>query len=354
VRILASFVLLMSVATVVSVVVVRQLLLASLDDRIDDDLVQETRELTRLIELGVDPETGEPFGADVRRILDVFIERNVPARNEFFLAFVGGELYRASRNEPPYRLEADAALLERWGSIAATDAGSIQTPAGPVRYLAVPIEERGEIRAVFVAAVFRDLEAEVVGQAVRAAALVGLAALLVGSALAFLLARRIIRPVQDVEATARTISESDLSRRIDVRGDDEIAHLAGTFNELLDRLERAFASQRAFVDDAGHELRTPITIVRGQLETLSDDPEERSHAIALVTSELDRMSRMVDDLPCWARRASPNSSSTISSTWRRSRPRSARRRWGSATAASSWRRRRSGRWSETASGSRRR
>jgi signal transduction histidine kinase len=305
VRILASFILLMSIATMVSVIVVRQLLLASLDDRIDDDLVQETRELTRLIELGVDPETGEPFGSNVRRVLDVFLERNVPARNEFFLTFVEGELYRASRNEPPYDLSTDPVLLDRWGSIGGTDAGAIQTPDGLVRYLAVPIEDGDEIRAVFVAAVFRDLEADVIGQAVRAAALVGVAALLIGSTLAFFLARRILRPVQEVEAAARTISESDLSRRLDVRGDDEIAHLAGTFNDLLERLERAFVAQRAFVDDAGHELRTPITIVRGQLETLSEDPAERSRAIAIATSELDRMSRMVDDLLLLAKARQP-------------------------------------------------
>ena len=65
---------------------------------------------------------------------------------------------------------------------------------------------------------------------------------------------------------------------------------------MLDRLEAAFATQRAFVSDASHELRTPITIVRGHLELLGDDPEERRETVALVTDELDRMSRFVDDL----------------------------------------------------------
>jgi signal transduction histidine kinase len=153
--------------------------------------------------------------------------------------------------------------------------------------------------------VFRDLEAEEVDPAVRAAALVGLAAVLIGSLLAFVLARRIIRPVQAVQATARTISESDLSRRIGVSGEDEIARLAETFNDLLDRLEHAFASQRAFVDDAGHELRTPITIIRGQLELLSEDPEQRRRAIELVTGELDRMGRMVNDLLLLAKAQQP-------------------------------------------------
>jgi signal transduction histidine kinase len=304
-RILVSFALLMAVTTAVSVFLVRQVLLAGLDDRIDAALVQESRELRRLIDVGSDPETGEPFGTDVRRILEVFLERNVPARNEAFLTFVEGKPYLRSRNVLPYRLNEDESLVERWSAVTETDAGLVETPGGTVRYLAVPIRAGGEVRGVFVAAVFRDLEMGEIQPAVRAGALVGGAAALVGSVLAFFLARRIIKPVQAVEATARTISESDLSRRIEIRGDDEITHLAETFNDLLDRLERAFAAQRSFVDDAGHELRTPITIIRGQLEVLSDDPDQRAHAIDLVTGELDRMSRMVNDLLLLAKAQQP-------------------------------------------------
>jgi signal transduction histidine kinase len=300
------FALVMAIATVVSVFLVRQVLLAGIDDRIDADLVQESRELHRLADRGIDPETGEPFDERVRRILDTYLERNVPARNEAFLTFVDGEPYARSRNVLPYQLDEDDALVERWGSLEDTDAGSVVTPGGTVRYLAVPILTRGEPRGVFVAAVFRDLETEAIGTAMEAAALVGVAAMVIGSILALVLARRILKPVQAVEATAVTISESDLSRRIEVGGDDEIAHLARTFNELLERLDRAFSAQRAFVDDAGHELRTPITIVRGQLELLSDDPEQRRRAIELTTGELDRMSRMVNDLLLLAKAQQPD------------------------------------------------
>jgi signal transduction histidine kinase len=304
-RILTTFVVLMTVAAVASVLLVRQVLLAGVDDRIDEALVQESRELRRLVDDGSDPETGEPFGSDVGRIFEVFLERNVPARNEAFLTFVDGDPFARSRNVLPYGLDEDRALVERWAAVERTDAGTVQTPGGTVRYLAVPVRAGEQVRGVFVAAVFRDLEAEEVDPAVRAAALVGLAAVLIGSILAFVLARRIIRPVQAVQATARTISESDLSRRIGVTGEDEIARLAETFNDLLDRLEHAFASQRAFVDDAGHELRTPITIIRGQLELLSEDPEQRRRAIELVTDELDRMSRMVNDLLLLAKAQQP-------------------------------------------------
>jgi hypothetical protein len=111
------------------------------------------------------------------RLLEVFFERNVPARNEALLTFVDGELYLRSRNELPYALDQDQALVDRWSSVTETDAGSIETPAGTVRYLAVPIQTDGDTRAVFVAAGFRDVEATVsIDPAVRGGALVGVAA----------------------------------------------------------------------------------------------------------------------------------------------------------------------------------
>jgi signal transduction histidine kinase len=125
---------------------------------------------------------------------------------------------------------------------------------------------------------------------------VSLAVLLIASALAWVIAGRVLAPLRTLRRTAEEITETDLTRRLDVHGDDEIAELGRTFNAMLDRLEAAFASQKALVSDAGHELRTPITIVRGHLELLGDDPAEREETIALVTDELDRMARFVDDL----------------------------------------------------------
>jgi signal transduction histidine kinase len=91
-----------------------------------------------------------------------------------------------------------------------------------------------------------------------------------------------------------------------VRGRGEIAQLTSTFNEMLDRLEAAFVTQRRFIDDAGHELRTPITIIRGHLELIGDDSEEREEVRRLVLDELDRMSRMVEDLLLLSRAGQPN------------------------------------------------
>lgn len=130
--------------------------------------------------------------------------------------------------------------------------------------------------------------------------------LVIGSFLAWRVADRILHPVSRVTEAARGISESDLTRRIEVVGDDEIARLTQTFNEMLDRLEESFVTQRRFIDDAGHELRTPITIIQGQLETLEDNPEERRKTLEVVMDELHRMSRFVNDLLVLARAQQPD------------------------------------------------
>jgi signal transduction histidine kinase len=82
--------------------------------------------------------------------------------------------------------------------------------------------------------------------------------------------------------------------------------MASSFNAMLDRLESVFQSQREFVQDASHELRDPLTICRGHLELLGDDPEERRATTALVLDELDRIGRIVDDLQLLAEAEHPD------------------------------------------------
>jgi two-component system, OmpR family, sensor kinase len=209
-------------------------------------------------------------------------------------------------SDEPYRLDKDRRLIARWGSLERTDRGEISTPGGRVKYLAVPVRERGGDRGVFVVGTFRDREEDELNGAIAALAGVGLAILLIGSVLAWWLAGSVLGPVRAVTSTARSISEASLQRRIPEQGSDEIAQLAATFNDMLERLERAFSIQRRFLDDAGHELRTPITIVRGHLEFLDEEPEEREATIKLLLDELDRMGRIVDDLLLLAQANEPD------------------------------------------------
>lgn len=118
------------------------------------------------------------------------------------------------------------------------------------------------------------------------------------------LADRAMRPVKAITQTAHTISESDLSRRINMRGRDELAQLAGTFDDMLARLQFAFDRQRRFVADASHELRTPLTIINlevGRVLSSRHSANEYQKALQTVDAEGERMSRLVNDLMTLAR-----------------------------------------------------
>jgi signal transduction histidine kinase len=319
-RIILVHIGLLAFAILASVLVARQLLLVRLEEQIDAELTQEVDELYKLGESGVDPETGLKFGADVGRLFNVFLERNIPSRHEVFLSYVEGKPFlRSPHREEPYDLFADDDLTKLWGGLEGSDRGDrgeIATPGGRVKYLAVPVgrtsrsdpargERTGEA-GVFVVANFRDEEEDELDGAILALGGVGLAILLIGSVLAWRLAGSVLGPVRAVTNTARAISETSLQRRIPERGSDEIAQLAATFNDMLDRLERAFVTQRRFLDDAGHELRTPITIVRGHLEFPDEEPEERERTVSIMLDELDRMGRIVDDLLLLAQADEPD------------------------------------------------
>lgn len=305
-RILASYLILLLFSTAVGTIVLREVLLARAGERVDDALVQETQEFRRLAEDGRNPATGEPFGSDVGAIFDVFLDRNVPAEAEAFYTYVEGvphdERWAPSVEERRLQPIDDLAgtTTARRGEFELEDETRF-------RYVAVPVDDpSGRARGVFAVAIDLSDELDEVNEALRIAVGVNVGVLILASMLAWVIAGRVLQPLRLLRDTARSISESDLTRRIPVEGDDELADLARTFNEMLDRLEEAFASQKSFISDAGHELRTPITIIRGHLDVMGDDPEERRETLDLVRDELDRMSRLVNDLLLLAKATRPD------------------------------------------------
>jgi signal transduction histidine kinase len=116
----------------------------------------------------------------------------------------------------------------------------------------------------------------------------------------WLLAGRTLRPLQDITATARRVADRSLHERIALDGpDDEIKDLADTFDAMLERLDRAFDSQRRFVANASHELRTPLTINRTLVEVALDDPQASESLRQLGTALLavnQRHERLIDGL----------------------------------------------------------
>ncbi len=302
-RVLVWYVALFAVSLLVAVLTIRQVLLVRLDDEVDRSLAKEVAEL-QLLAGGVDPRTGQPFGEDVAGLFDTYFARNVPAEREFFVALVEGRLH-ATRPAPRAARGGAASLLPEWRALDAPTWGESDSSAGPVRWLAVPVRAGSASGTFVVADLVGEERAEITG-AVRVIAWVAGSVMLLATLLAFATTGRVLAPIRGLTRTARRISESDLSERIAVSGEDEVAELARTFNEMLDRLETAFAAQRTFLDDVGHELRTPITIVRGNLELLPDDPTERAEAVALCLDELDRMARYVQDLMTLAKAEQPD------------------------------------------------
>jgi len=118
------------------------------------------------------------------------------------------------------------------------------------------------------------------------------------------LADRAMRPVQRITQAAQQISETDLNLRLKIKGRDELARLANTFDAMLDRLQAAFDRQRQFTADASHEIRTPLTIIdleAGRALAARRSPAEYERVLRVIQSENQFMTRLVTNLLALAR-----------------------------------------------------
>ena len=118
------------------------------------------------------------------------------------------------------------------------------------------------------------------------------------------LARRALKPVDEMTQKARSIEEHDLSQRIEVRTKDELGRLASTLNEMIERLEKAFRRQQQFTSDASHELRAPLAIIEAESTLTLHKERTKSdyrESLKAISQEAQRMSRIVDQLLALAR-----------------------------------------------------
>lgn len=124
----------------------------------------------------------------------------------------------------------------------------------------------------------------------------------------WLVAGRALRPIERITGVAREIQATDLTRRIRLEGsDDELKHLADTFDAMLDRIEAGADAQRAFIQETSHELRNPLAIMATNLDVAigQDDPDELRKAAGVVRRTIDRMSHTVDALLAFGRSEAP-------------------------------------------------
>lgn len=304
-RISVSYIVLMLFFTGVSIPTIRQVLFTRVQERIERSLDQEVEEFRRLVD-GQNPRTGQPFGDDAAAIFEVFLSRNIPGDDEFLLALLDGELYQYSPIALPPPLQPNSTLIQRWAIATQPTQGKVITEFGPILYRVEPLVVNQQRLGVFVVAHTTVGERAEIHDTTVVVIQVMFTVFALSVFLSWFAAGNVLAPLQLLTTTARSISESDLTQRIPVRGSGDIAELTITFNEMMDRLQSAFDSQQNFINDAGHELRTPITIIRGHLELMGSDPQEQQETRALLLDELDRMSRFVEDLILLAKAEQPN------------------------------------------------
>ena len=134
---------------------------------------------------------------------------------------------------------------------------------------------------------------------------VSAALVLIGGALSYGLAGRALQPVRTITSMARSISERDLHRRVDIKvPHDELGELVDTFNSMLARLEASFTSMSSFTADASHELRAPLALMRSEVEgalSRSRSQDEYKRVLESLWQEVDHLSRLSDQLLILAR-----------------------------------------------------
>ena len=270
------------------------------EQRAWESLDHAAEEFRVLATTGVDPRTGTAFSTP-RDLLRVVIQRTVLVNAEGELGIVGGTIVWWAPDGVSFRPEDDPAFVA--AVVPMTNAplitrGQIATALHDHRYIVVPVHfATTGASGALVRTVDMNVEFDALNATYRTYLLVAAGSLLIVGLITRLVVGRMLLPISWVRHTAEEIGESDLSQRIPVRGHDDLTALTITINRMLDRLQRAFAGQRQLLDDVGHELRTPMTIIRGHLELMNhEDPAEVASTRALTIDELDRMGRLVDDL----------------------------------------------------------
>ena len=302
VSILAVTALGLAASGVASFLVQRERALAS----VDSQLLHTVPEL-KSVAAG-DTNAAAPKTAEA--VLRAAMQRMIPSENESVLGLINGTPALVPAAKLPYRLDDDPALIKRLVSEASPTnvvQGTAKSSLGTLRYVIVPVTIAGDTNTgLYVAAYDLDAILEDIAESFRTYIAVALIALGLIGLVAWFVAGRLLRPIRLLRHAAASNTAADLSQRIPVTGHDDISELAETINGMFDRLQDAFTSQRRLINDVGHELKTPLTIIRGHLELLdARNPDEVAATRALAIDELDRMSTLVSEISLLAEARAP-------------------------------------------------
>ncbi|MDR2974683.1 MAG: HAMP domain-containing histidine kinase [Propionibacteriaceae bacterium] len=308
-RVIAAVCALTALALIVSGIVVMIWGRMTTDRRVLEDHQVATAALRHLAAEN-DPQTGQPW-ASADALLRAGVQHANLAPAESVMAIADDAVTWTAPAGVTLRPEDDdaliAAVIPVTGRTTVTH-GHLSTAVTEWYYTVLPVDVPGQAgHAALVRVTDLTKEYRLHAPIYWAYAIVALVALAIIGLLSWLLVGRLLRPIATVRRTAEEITASDSSQRIPVTGHDDVSALAMTINSMLDRLEAAASEQRQWLDDVGHELRTPATIVRGHLELMDvTDPVEAEETRTIVLSEMDRMRRLVDDLLTLAQSRQPH------------------------------------------------
>ncbi|MGL6343878.1 MAG: HAMP domain-containing protein, partial [Waterburya sp.] len=287
----------MCLFTLIAIPVIRYRLIAEVTNRVEVDLREELEEfeaelIQSLLKSKNAPELeqteSESTNDNIYRAFDNFISTHKAEDDNYFIAIVDGSFYKTNAPFLPTEIDQNSALMQYWQKIIVEEEAEIDVAnpkIGSIIYKAEPIKTTEEVIGVFIVAHVSAGERKEVLDSFKIVIQVLILMILLASLLAWFAAGKVLAPLRNLSATVKSISESDLSQRIVTEGKGEVAQLGRIFNAMMDRIETAFDTQRNFINDAGHELKTPITIIRGHLELMDADPQSQQETVELVIDE---------------------------------------------------------------------
>ncbi|MCU0565556.1 MAG: HAMP domain-containing histidine kinase [Oculatellaceae cyanobacterium Prado106] len=302
-RLLLWYFVLTACTALISVKASQSIYCDRLKERAEAHMIQQADQFENLLEK-VNEKVPRP--ATLEGAFDKFWNTYASTRDEYVITLVNGQIYDPKSVAPQEILSRNPELLATWTQLNLPKKARFQGRNEQLSYIAQPVKWGGD-RGMFIV-LYDPTEDLRVGQdALINVMQVTFAFLLISAILAWITSGRVLYPLRLLTKTAHSITASDMTQRIPVEGTDEIAELTDTFNEMLDRLQIVFDSQKEFLKDASHELRTPITVIQGHLEMLNYlPPQQQDESIQLVMDELERMSRLVNDLLLLAKTERPD------------------------------------------------
>ncbi|MFE4544810.1 ATP-binding protein [Arthrobacter sp. NPDC056727] len=310
-RLLATLLVFMAVGLFVAGAATHAAQLKSLNDRVNAELQLPRKNLDELARQGR-PNFGGTAYTTLHDLFTTYLRNGAPGGYESVMTMLRGGNVILPAGDQPTKLNTPAVTnhVWEWSVPGQTVMRDIQLQGRQVRLAITSVSlttGRKDQGLLIASSEIGEQRAEVFAS-MWTFATASLATLAMTGLVGYLVTGRLLRPVRRLREATEATTFEDLTKRVEVPDStDDVAQLAMNFNRMLERLESGSDNQRRFVHDASHELRTPMTIIRGYLELLrAGDPDDVDQTRMLLLDELDRMQVLVDDLLILARSGRPD------------------------------------------------